>query len=845
MRNILYTRLIRPKSKNIISRNSKIENKLNSILENKLTVVKGGAAVGKSMLISSFVNDKNYMWLSLDENSNNLSLFWNYVLHGLKSYIKNMNIYIDIINPLVNREDIFDLIASLINELINEKEIIIVIDDFHYIEDRFLLETIEYFITNSSNNIHFILISRLNIPIYLGNILMEGGIVEISGEDFYLSREETEKLIKCSNQVINNELIDKIYLNTEGWIGAIKLLLTVLHNNKNIENIPKENKLFVEYINNEIISSLSKEEIDFLVKTSILSYVSPSIYNENGNRIIEDLIEKNMLIIIIDEEKKVYRYHNILKQYLISLFEKYPVDEKNNTINKFTSFLISNGNYDEAISIFIKFKKYEDALKIIEHNGHNIISTKVFNDFPMEYYGKSVDLTYMSLFFNYLNFDFERCNLIINSINSNVSDNILMCTKVIKIIIDNSTIDDYNFELPSKINNNLNTLTKTIYYLLSSWILKALGEYTKSLEMIDYMNESSKCLNNSYIDLSCKHNRVTLLEDMGRLNESENGYKEINKCINSRNYKSCFTIFRSLGLPGIYIKKCMDKEAEHLLIEAEKILKDFSGRDAYSSLEKNINYNLAEVKYIQGDIKSCEELVNYIVGETKGSIFYMEGLALKIILLFSENKIRDKEYNEFLSIYENQYKASPFTGKVGITYGIILYHFGRYEESLKVFNKIIFTCRKNGIGYYLVYSLLWKLIILDQLNISSSRECINILRESVFYSKDEDILFPYYNNRKYLKEIIKKYESHLLEDRDNKEFLKKLNVLISYKNDSEVLSSREIEVLKALTEGLSNKEISEKLYISISTVKTHIINIYSKLQVKNRVEAVNKGRKIL
>ena len=75
--------------------------------------------------------------------------------------------------------------------------------------------------------------------------------------------------------------------------------------------------------------------------------------------------------------------------------------------------------------------------------------------------------------------------------------------------------------------------------------------------------------------------------------------------------------------------------------------------------------------------------------------------------------------------------------------------------------------------------------------------------------------------------------------------MKKLNNLMGIKDEHEVLSSREIEVLKALIEGLSNKEIGEKLFISISTVKTHIINIYSKLGVKNRVEAVNEGVKIL
>ena len=187
MKNILYTRLIRPKSKNVLHRNKNIQDKLNCILENKLTVVKGGAAVGKSTLISSYIGEKNnYMWLSLDENSDDLSYFWTYVFHGLKNNIEDLNFYIDMINPLVKREDIFELISSLINELISEEELFIVLDDFHYIEDKFLMETIEYFISNSSNNIHFVLISRHDIKIYLGNILMKGGVINISPEDFNL-----------------------------------------------------------------------------------------------------------------------------------------------------------------------------------------------------------------------------------------------------------------------------------------------------------------------------------------------------------------------------------------------------------------------------------------------------------------------------------------------------------------------------------------------------------------------------------------------------------------------------------------------------------------------------------
>ncbi len=53
-----------------------------------------------------------------------------------------------------------------------------------------------------------------------------------------------------------------------------------------------------------------------------------------------------------------------------------------------------------------------------------------------------------------------------------------------------------------------------------------------------------------------------------------------------------------------------------------------------------------------------------------------------------------------------------------------------------------------------------------------------------------------------------------------------------------VLTQREKEILKAIIDGLSNKEISDSLFISIETVKSHVKSIYQKLHVRNRVEAV-------
>lgn len=65
---------------------------------------------------------------------------------------------------------------------------------------------------------------------------------------------------------------------------------------------------------------------------------------------------------------------------------------------------------------------------------------------------------------------------------------------------------------------------------------------------------------------------------------------------------------------------------------------------------------------------------------------------------------------------------------------------------------------------------------------------------------------------------------------------KRLNII-------EELSNQEIKVKEHILNGKSNKEIAEELFISLNTVKTHITNIYSKLNVSNRKELINKFQK--
>ena len=58
------------------------------------------------------------------------------------------------------------------------------------------------------------------------------------------------------------------------------------------------------------------------------------------------------------------------------------------------------------------------------------------------------------------------------------------------------------------------------------------------------------------------------------------------------------------------------------------------------------------------------------------------------------------------------------------------------------------------------------------------------------------------------------------------------------------ISKREYEVLELIAQGLSNQEIADKLFVSTSTVKTHISNIYSKLDARRRTEAIKRAKEL-
>ncbi|MCS4480568.1 LuxR C-terminal-related transcriptional regulator [Clostridium botulinum] len=175
-----------------------------------------------------------------------------------------------------------------------------------------------------------------------------------------------------------------------------------------------------------------------------------------------------------------------------------------------------------------------------------------------------------------------------------------------------------------------------------------------------------------------------------------------------------------------------------------------------------------------------------------------------------------------------------------------MYILGEQEKAKDILYKCLEYSRKKSFKIYLVDGLIVLTLILEELN-ESKRTTFNLLREAIHYSVDNRYLKPYVLEGEKLLNIIKELKNdkdiELTSKEDN--FIKNLiDIMEPEKVKGELLTEREKEVMEILFEGASNKQIGKRLNISLATVKTHMINIYSKLQVSNRVQAVEKYKNL-
>ena len=892
---MLLTKLHIPPTGNKIVHRSELSEKLNVGLSRKLILVSAPAGFGKTTVVSDWI-DQNKVpaaWFSIDTGDNDPADFLGYIISGIQSIHKEFGLSALKLLNSPNKPSVESIASLLINEILNiNKDFLLVLDDFHLIKNNEVLILVTYLLEHIPGNIHIVILTRSDPALSLSRLRSQHQLVELRSSDLSFSANDISVLF---NKKLKLGLsIDDVYsleTKTEGWIAGLQLTALSMQGREDIsgfiQDLKGDNRYIMDYLMEEVLKIQTDGIKEFILQTSILEQMSAPLCNSVLNRndsqqVIETLEKNNMFVIPLDNERNWYRYHHLFADLLkqrLQLRDKAAIIELH---NKAIEWYKNNAMPLFAIEHAIVTENFEKSIQylgeIVEEmwkNGQHAAILKYGDMLPDELINTNPEFC---LYYSWI--------LITTGQIQKAEPFLASAKKITKKIIDDrdATIEiiNLNSKLLGKISValaylNIFTMSSDIVLEYSQtamkylskedslwlgWIWYSVGmaEMTKgNLKQgtIALQNSLENCKksNNLYListvaaiiayhEQKLGHYRASFKHCSDIIKYMKvNGYSQIAKA--EWTYSGLFTMMAVIQCIWTDFDGALEnvKTAYALCKNQKNIGQKIIALLAYSYIlyareEKTEALNrLAELEEVMKKYKVSPFTTDTYIGWKirilidsdqlgEANNFALEnGLGLNKKISYKE----EHSYIFYIRLLLAQNKFNEADSMLSDLYSQV--HSGNRIETL-VYLKIL-------------YALMYKMT-------GNQEKAVSSLIEAMEFAADENMLYYFLFDLNFTNDLFKEVFKIHANSKTNipKKFIDDLKVALEKRknlkkiNLESIISTRELDTLILIAQDLSNQEIADKLFISLNTVKTHLKNIYLKLEVANRAKAVAKAREL-
>lgn len=362
--------------------NSLIRTRLSDCLSGALTrkfiLVSAPAGYGKTTAVVDWLKTMPHkkIWFSVEVDDNRVGLFWKHVLLPFYEFIPELyQLTEDVF--LLEDEEIFRMLIPILVKKVREcsLDILFVFDDFHLINQDAIIKGIEFLVKNLPENLKIIFISRQSLPFSIEKYRAAQLFHDLTVEDLQFTREDFQGLIFKLNREFQEQDVDEIILQNEGWITGIQIML--------MENQKGKNQIR-HFMIDEIIDNLSQEMKMFFWGTSIVNAFCPSLCNalferSDSYEIIQRIIGNNVFVFSLDDSGVWYRYHHLFLDTLKNQAQALPEDLRINLHKRAAAWYEKNQMFENAIDHFLMADSSDDAIRLIEKVAPVAIKTNDFS----------------------------------------------------------------------------------------------------------------------------------------------------------------------------------------------------------------------------------------------------------------------------------------------------------------------------------------------------------------------------------------------------------------------------------------------------------------------------------
>ena len=294
-----------------------------------VTLVSAPAGSGKTVLLRSWIDQAGLRpqtaWVTVERHERDAQHFWLSVVERLRSAVGRDGL----VHELASTPE-FDGERS-VGRLISELEalvepVVLVIDDLHELVSPDAQGQVELLLARRPRLLHVVLATRHDPSLGLHRLRLAGELTEVRAADLRFSTEEARQVLKASEVELSAEGAAMLLARTEGWAAGLRLATMSLAGHPDPERFVAEfagsERTVADYLLAEVLERQRDGVRQLLLRTSILERVcgplADRLAGATGSvRTLLELEDANAFVVSVDPERSWFRYHPLFGDLLL------------------------------------------------------------------------------------------------------------------------------------------------------------------------------------------------------------------------------------------------------------------------------------------------------------------------------------------------------------------------------------------------------------------------------------------------------------------------------------------------------------------------------------------------